>query len=55
MFVFAAVAPRVVMRAAATVTRPMGAGVDLLSTVALLAIGLWLIGAAIRAVIRSSS
>jgi hypothetical protein len=52
MFVLAAVAPGLASRAPYAVPHPMGPQADLLSTLAILVIGLLLIGGAIRAVLK---
>ena len=52
MFAFAAVAPRLASHAASTGPRSMGQRVDLLSTLAILIIGLVLVAGAIRAALK---
>jgi hypothetical protein len=52
MLALAVVAPGLVMRAANAVPHPMGPRADLLSTFAILAVGLFLVAGAIRSVIQ---
>jgi hypothetical protein len=52
MLAVAAVAPGLVTRAVSAVPHPMGPRADLLSTVAILVIGLVLVAGAIRTVVK---
>ena len=52
MLALAAVAPDLVTRAASTFPHPMGSRADLLSTLIFLAVGLFLVAAAIRGVTK---
>jgi hypothetical protein len=52
MFALAAVAPGLVRRAPTAIPHSLGPRADLLSTLAILVVGLLLIGGAIRAVLK---
>jgi hypothetical protein len=52
MLALAAVAPGIVTRAVSTVPHPLGPRADLLATLTILIIGLFLIAVAVRSVIK---
>jgi hypothetical protein len=52
MLALAAVAPGIITRAVSTVPRPLGPRADLLSTLAILIIGLFFVAVAVRSVTR---